>query len=48
MKYRPQTYKEYGVIDSVRLNNYLKYISFLSDTIGDTEQNHWTMKYRLQ
>ena len=33
---------------SVRLNKHPNYDAFLFDTVGDTRQNHWTMKYRPQ
>ena len=36
--------KLYEVIDSFRLNEYPKYDAFIFDTVGDTRQNHWTMK----
>ena len=41
-------YKKYEVHVSVRLNKYPKYGAFIIDIVGDTGQNHWTMKYRSQ
>ena len=42
------TSKWYEDIDSVRLNKYPKYDAFLFERVGDTRQNHRTMKYRSQ